>query len=267
MKIGMALKDQCTVIGVKRNPPKTFTEFQIIGHDIFDGSFELLLKKINPTYLLYAVAADDQLNESYRKAYVDGVDICLRSVSRHCPSLKHVFFVSSTRVYGQRNQQVMSESTLPEPHDFGGSVLLEGETLVNKSSVSSTVLRLSGIYGDQRTYLLRMAEDETRWPENNRWTNRIHEDDAVGFISFLIHQLISGLPVKPLYLVTDNSSALLFDVLNHIREAQGLDMIIRKSSLPFEGKKLQSEIIPKTDFIYRYPDYKIGYSSIIAYFK
>jgi len=73
MKIGMALKDQCTVIGVKRNPPKTFTEFQIIGHDIFDGSFELLLKKINPTYLLYAVAADDQLSESYRKAYVDGV--------------------------------------------------------------------------------------------------------------------------------------------------------------------------------------------------
>jgi len=89
----------------------------------------------------------------------------------------------------------------------------------------------------------------------------------VGFISFLIHQLISGLPVESLYLVTDNSSALLFDVLNHIREAQGLDMIIRKSSLPFEGKKLQSEIIPKTDFIYRYPDYKIGYSSIIAYFK
>jgi hypothetical protein len=46
--------------------------------------------------------------------------------------------------------------------------------------------------------------------------------------------------------------------------ALGLDIINRTSIPPFEGKKLQSEIIPKTDFVYNYPDYKIGYNAIIA---
>ena len=264
IKIGLALKEHFTVIGIKRKPPENFTEFQIISQDIFDETFHLLLEKINPNYLLYAAVADDQSSESYKKAYVNGLDVCINSINRYCPSVKHLFFVSSTRVYGQRNDQTMTESTEPEPNDFGGIALLEGEKLVNNSLIPTTILRLSGIYGSQRTYLLRMAEDEVRWPEKNRWTNRIHEDDAARFISFLFNRLISGFSLEPLYLVTDSSSALLFDVLNHIRVALGLDIINRTSIPPFEGKKLQSEIIPKTDFVYNYPDYKIGYNAIIA---
>jgi hypothetical protein len=46
IKIGLALKEHFTVIGIKRKPPENFTEFQIISQDIFDETFHLLLEKI-----------------------------------------------------------------------------------------------------------------------------------------------------------------------------------------------------------------------------
>ena len=263
IKIGSDLRKQFDVIGIKRNAISKFHDFKIIFLNIFDPAFDEILIKINPEYVIYSIAADDQSSSSYQKAYFEGLKISIKSIKENCPKFKHLFFISSTRVYGQNNHNIMTERTPPEPNDFGGEALYEGELSILESDISASILRLSGIYGEQRTRLIEMAQNHSSWPEENRWTNRIYDQDVVNFITFLLNQLQKNIAIEPLYLVTDNSPALLYDVLNHIRGLMGLKVIQFKPNDTYAGKQLKSFIIPKTEFIFNYPTYEDGYNFII----
>ena len=264
IKIGSDLRKQFDVIGIKRNTISKFHDFQIICLNIFDPAFDEILIKINPEYVIYSIAADDQSSSSYQKAYFEGLKISIKSIKKNCPKFKHLFFISSTRVYGQNNHNIMTERTPPEPNDFGGEALYEGELSILESDISASILRLSGIYGEQRTRLIEMAQNHSSWPKENRWTNRIFDKDAVNFITFLLNQLQKNIAIEPLYLVTDNSPALLYDVLNHIRGLIGLKVIHFEPNDLYDGKQLKSLITPKTEFIFNYPTYQDGYNFIIG---
>jgi nucleoside-diphosphate-sugar epimerase len=264
IKIGSDLRKQFDVIGIKRNTISKFHDFQIICLNIFDPAFDEILIKINPEYVIYSIAADDQSYSSYQKAYFEGLKISIKSIKENCPKFKHLFFISSTRVYGQNNHNIMTERTPPEPNDFGGEALYEGELSILESDISASILRLSGIYGEQRTRLIEMAQNHSSWPKENRWTNRIFDKDAVNFITFLLNQLQKNIAIEPLYLVTDNSPALLYDVLNHIRGLIGLKVIHFEPNDLYDGKQLKSLITPKTEFIFNYPTYQDGYNFIIG---
>ena len=263
IKIGSDLRQQFNVIGIKRNTISNFHDFKIICLNIFDPAFDETLTKINPEYVIYSIAADDQSPSSYQKAYLDGLKMSIKFIKENCPKFNHLFFISSTRVYGQNNQNIMTEKTPPEPNDFGGEALYEGELALLKSDISASILRLSGIYGEHRTRLIKMAQNHLSWPEENRWTNRIYDQDAVNFITFLLNQLQKNIAIEPLYLVTDNSPALLYDVLNHIRGLMGLKVIHFEPNDTYAGKQLKSLIIPKTEFIFNFPTYEDGYNFII----
>lgn len=264
IKIGSDLRKQFDVIGIKRNAISKFHDFKIIFLNIFDPAFDEILIKINPEYVIYSIAADDQSSSSYQKAYFEGLKISVKSIKENCPKFKHLFFISSTRVYGQNNHNIMTERTPPEPNDFGGEAIYEGELSILESDISASILRLSGIYGEQRTRLIEMAQNHSSWPKENRWTNRIFDKDAVNFITFLLNQLQKNIAIEPLYLVTDNSPALLYDVLNHIRGLIGLKVIHFEPNDLYDGKQLKSLITPKTEFIFNYPTYKDGYNFIIG---
>tara|TARA_B100000035_G_scaffold196604_1_gene167980 strand:+ start:99 stop:962 length:864 start_codon:yes stop_codon:yes gene_type:complete len=263
IKIGSILRQQFNVVGIKRTAISDFHEFKIIHIDIFDPAFDETIAKINPEYVIYSIAADDQSSFSYQKAYLKGLKISINSIKDNCPRFNHLFFISSTRVYGQNNHNIVTERTPPEPNDFGGEALYEGELALLSSDISASILRLSGIYGEHRTRLIKMAQDHSSWPKENRWTNRIYDQDAVNFIAFLLDQLKKNVPIEPLYLLTDNSPALLYDVLNHIRILMGLDAIHPKPQDTYGGKQIKSVITPKTEFIFNHPTYVYGYNFII----
>lgn len=263
IKIGFNLRQKFNVIGIKRNSISDFSDFKIICLNIFDPAFDEALTKINPEFVIYSVAADDQSFSSYQKAYLQGLKISIKSIKENCPKFKHLFFISSTRVYGQNSHNVMTERTAPEPNDFGGEALYKGESILRKSDMSASILRLSGIYGEDRTRLIKIAQNIPSWPKENRWTNRIFDQDAVDFIVFLINQLQQNFAIEPLYLVTDNSPALLYDVLNHIRVLLGLEVINHEPKNSYDGKQLKSIVTSKTEFKFKYPTYEYGYNFII----
>jgi len=132
---------------------------------------------------------------------------------------------------------------------------------------NSSILRLSGIYGNDRASMLKIASDVTRWPKTNRWTNRIHEVDAALFILYLFKELLKGNPLKKLYLVTDSKPVPIFELLAWLRNELGLDSNKALLSNKVEGKKLRSQILPYLDFVFKYESYKLGYSEIINYYK
>jgi nucleoside-diphosphate-sugar epimerase len=249
------------VIGVRRNDI-AIDGVQIIRADITQPASLSNLKQIQPEILIYCVAANGQTDEQYKAHYVDGLQYVLDTQSENV-NLKHVFFVSSTRVYGQKTDVLLDESNPAIAMDFGGERLLEAEALLNNLTCNSTVLRLSGIYGAGRLRLINLAKDPLNWPAQNAWTNRIHKDDAAAFIVFLVKQALANKPIQACFIVTDSKPSSQYEVLSWIANQMHINIDIKTLAIE-GGKRLNNQTMLSTGFKLQYPDFKVGYQALLT---
>jgi len=136
--------------------------------------------------VLFAVGFDRQCGKSQREIYVDGLENVLKQIASRCGQL---IAISSTSVYGQSEAEWVDEASPTQPTRLNGKICLEAERLVWKycpprqprSSSTTNVLRLAGIYGPGRL-LRRLDEVKSGKPiagNPDAWLNLIHVDDAV----------------------------------------------------------------------------------------
>jgi len=249
-------------IGLRRSLSPD-SSFECVQADVTQPSSLTLLSNLNPDYLVYCVAANAQTDESYRQHYVEGLRHVLNALVS-ATNLKHVFFVSSTRMYGQTTDALLDESTVPQAMDFGGQRLLEAENLLKQAGQSwtHTALRLTGIYGPGRNRMINLAANPSHWPAQNIWTNRIHRDDAAAFIVFLIKRLLSGGAAQDCYVVTDSNPVSQYEVLHWIAAQMGMEA---SSEVPeiVGGKRMSNQRMLSTGFSLKYPDYQVGYLAML----
>lgn len=264
-----------SVTPLRRSLPQQ-SAINYIQADVTQPNSLKSISEINPEFVVYCVAASAQTDESYRLQYVEGLRNVLDALKK-ATYLKHVFFVSSTRVYGQsvtdlNANNFLDETTPAMPADFGGQRLLEAEQLLLNAAKAQqnwqgTVLRLTGIYGPGRTYMLRMAASPQDWPEQNIWTNRIHRDDAAAFIQHLIQMRmneknLTEKTVANCYVVTDSNCVSQYEVLQWIAQKTGMKLEI--STPPVTGgKRMSNQRMLSTGFSLSYPDYKTGYAALL----
>ena len=244
---------------LKKSPPSIeMHQVDILKNEAID-----VIKSVNPEIIIYAVSADTQSVESYQDHYVAGLKKTYAALLE-LDHFKHLFFVSSTRVYGQKTTKILSELDIAEPSDFGGEALIEAEAVARQLKDKATILRLSGIYGPNRTRMIQLAQSNPgNWPATNNWSNRIHEEDAARFIVFLIKRIMLKEPIEPLYLVTDGIPTKQYDVLTWIRKRLQLTTDTIEIPILESGKQLQSVLLNQNGFILKYPDFTYGYEAII----
>ena len=249
------------VTGVRRSDA-AISGVKIIQADITDSASLEVLKPIQPDILIYCVAANGQTDEQYKANYVDGLCNALATQSEK-KNLKHVFFVSSTRVYGQKTDALLDEATPAIAADFGGERLLEAEALLNDLSCNATVLRLSGIYGAGRLRMINLAKSPQNWPAQNSWSNRIHKDDAAAFIVFLVQQALASKPIANCYIVTDSRPSSQYEVLSWIANQMQMNSDVTTPAIE-GGKRLSNYAMLSTGFQLQYPDFMAGYKALLA---
>jgi nucleoside-diphosphate-sugar epimerase len=215
-----------------------------------------------PEIVIYCVAASGQTDEAYQAQYVIGLQNILDSQSRN-QQLQHVFFVSSTRVYGQETSTLLDESISASPADFGGYRLLEAEHLLNSLPCTSTTLRLSGIYGPGRLRMINLAKSPQQWPTQNSWSNRIHRDDAADFIAFLVDRIFNEQAVASCYIVTDSKPVGQYEVLTWLAKKMRLSLPAHSLIVTQGGKQLSNKLMLSSGFQLQYPDYTVGYQSLL----
>lgn len=261
--------------GIKRSEAN-IDGVTIIKADVTQPASLALIKNIHPNIIIYCVAANAQTDEQYKAQYVDGLRHVLATQSENSV-LKHVFFVSSTRVYGQMNAKNMNnlidESMAAIPIDFGGERLLEAEHLLKSLPCPHTVLRLSGIYGAGRLRMINLALSPENWPLKNSWTNRIHRDDAATFIVFLVmkalgksfdkRQVLMDFSIQTCYIVTDSKPATQYEVLNWIADKLNMTKPVQVNTAIQSGKRLSNQAMLATGFRLQYPDYQAGYQALL----
>ena len=201
--------------------------------------------------LVFCAAPDQRDEAAYRALYHDGLRRLLDAVQA-----PRVVFVSSTAVYAQDAGEWVDEGTPAAASAFNGRVLLDAERVLAPLPGGS-VLRLSGIYGPGREYLLRKARaGEAGEP---RWTNRIHVQDAAAALS---HLLDLRHP-QPLYLGNDDRPALESEVLAWVRGAEGLPPVAAAAG-PERGRRVRNARLRGSGWVPGYPDYRSGYAGLLA---
>ncbi len=155
--------------------------------------------------VLHSVGFDRTAGPTKREVYVDGLRNVLTAIDGRCERLIHI---SSTSVYGQCDGEEIDEASPAEAEHESGVVCREAEQFVSDfaetKGTSTTILRLSGIYGPGR--LLSRVDairEGLKLPgPADSWLNLIHVDDAAQVVLAAASQ--DGTSLSPLYLVSDD---------------------------------------------------------------
>lgn len=215
--------------------------------------------------ILICLSASEAGEAAYRAAYVTAPEHLL--ADRRGEHASQVLFVSSTGVYHQDDGSEVDETTPIAPTHYRGRTLLEGESAVHRLSASACTVRFSGIYGPGRGRFLRKVRDGfTPTIDERLYTNRIHREDCIGVLEFLIQASLAGEPLAPCYVASDTRSAAQSEVVAWMRGQMGMPALQGPApSVPIRlrGKQCSSRLLQEKGYRFRYPEYTDGYAELI----
>jgi nucleoside-diphosphate-sugar epimerase len=206
--------------------------------------------------------------EDYRRIYLRGA----RNLMARFPKAA-LLFVSSTSVYAQHDAEWVTELSPAEPAHETGRVLREAEECV--LAHGGTVARLSGIYGPGRSALVRkfLAGELTTAPDDDRFLNQVHRDDAAAALVFLATQMLELPPahdsqVRKIYNVSDGHPISRRECLRWLAQHFGVNpqadnatRAVRKRGN--SNKRVSSAKLQSLGWKLRYPTFAAGMVEVI----
>ncbi len=214
----------------------------------------------NPTDILVLTFTPTQRNdEGYRQGYLLAMENVLKGLQDNTSS-PFVILVSSSRVYGEADGQWVDEQTPAEPQDLAGSYLLQMEDALRASGLRHVVVRCSGIYGAQRQYLLKQFLAGK--PQPKSYANRIHIDDVVQLLAWIIDKHLAGQVLPNVLLAVDSAPVALTAMQEWFAETLGIAVpsaLLEKRA----HKRCSNALLTHLGYEFKYPTYREGYGAIL----
>jgi len=252
------------VIGLKRRPPEISGSIRYFAGDVCNAaSLDHLANDID--LIVYTVTPDRRDPEAYQAVYERGLQTLLDKFAQQ-HNTPQWFFVSSTSVYGHNDGSWVDETseTLPEAHN--GQILLAAERLIMKQSSKNLVIRFSGIYGPGRTRLLEIAKRGKEIQHTPPYyTNRIHRDDCVGVLLYVLQQKLAGTKLEPCYLASDDEPVPMWEVISWLARELDFEQPRKRNEDPNapQNKRCCNKRIKALGYRFEYPGYRDGYRKIV----
>ena len=262
------------VCGIKRKAlPKDLPGLELIRANItLPKELKDLPTDFDQVVLILTPDARDEA--SYRRVYLEGINNLLAHFANCATSDKpqaRWLFVSSTSVYGQNAGEWVDEESETVPVSTTGMILLEAEKnilVANIAGGKNTVVRFSGIYGPGRTVLLTRVESARPVQyEPPYYTNRIHRDDCVGVLAFLIKQSLAGVSLQSIYLASDNAPVPLGEIVSWLSEALKCSQPPAKEKGKDNinaNKRCSNQRLLDLGYLLRFSTYREGYGDLLA---
>ncbi|MCO7225687.1 SDR family oxidoreductase [Pleionea sp. CnH1-48] len=245
------------ITALRRSPQTEASSISQLGIDLSDkrsvanipDDFDQVVVTLTPD------AYDDA---NYRKTYIESVDNLLQHFAQRNKET-HFTYVSSTRVYGQKNGEWVDEDSETKPEDSRGQILLEAEQNLRTYHKKNTIIRFSGIYDSHSQRLLKQLEKPVpKSPEV--YTNRIHREDCVGILSYLVQKKLADDSIESIYLGSDDDPAPVWDVLSWLAQSRGLPPPTPSSEERNRNKRCDNRKLKELGYSFKYSNYKKGYS-------
>jgi len=190
--------------------------------------------------------------DSYLHVYRDGV----ANLAACFPNAR-IIFTSSTSVYPQRDGSSVTEESVAKPNSENAQILRQAEKIVLASE--GIVLRVAGIYGPGRSFLLHSVMNRTA-VIGDRFVNQVHRDDVASAISFLAQSRAVDPP--RIFNVVDDTPAPRAEILNWLSVRLGLPLSSSPpTARPKRGrsnKRVSNAKLRALGWVPAYPSYREG---------
>lgn len=143
-----------------------------------------------PSTVIHCASSNRGGAASYRAVYFEGSRHLLAAFPK-----AYFLFTSSTSVYPQTQNEIVTEESDATPDRETSQILRETEELI--LSDGGAVARLAGIYGPARSFVLKSFLEATATIEGNdgqgRYLNQIHRHDGAAALAHLVLQSQRGI--------------------------------------------------------------------------
>jgi nucleoside-diphosphate-sugar epimerase len=168
---------------------------------------------------------------AYTRTYLETGANLLRAAGAGRPPV--LVQASSTGVFGQRDGAWVDEATPPAPASPTAEVLARAERLFLEAAGSGArarVLRLSGLYGPGRTWMVDRvrAGALALGPGDGAWLNSCHRDDAVAAVLAVLDRGRDG----AVYHATDAEPLRRGDLVRWLAERLGIPAPVSAGAAP-----------------------------------
>ncbi|MEK1905669.1 MAG: NAD-dependent epimerase/dehydratase family protein [Pseudomonas sp.] len=237
-----------------------------VAGDLHEGACPASWPTGELDYLVYCAAATQHDEAGYQLAYVEGLRHVLAWLAEHGQRPRRVLFVSSSSVYGQQGGEWIDETAPAEASGYSGRIMREAEQLALHSGLAASVVRLTGIYGPGREWLLKQVREGYRVAsEPPLYGNRIHADDAASLLAFLLQADARGVALEDVYIGVDNEPAALHEVVGWLRGQIGVSHWSEQQTVRRSGSKRCSNARARAlGWAPQYPSYREGYAALLA---
>lgn len=185
--------------------------------------FDSAVETIDPRLIAALEQADGLLVSAGPDQHGDPVLRRLAPVIAAAPHLKHIVYLSTIGVYGDRGGASVDETAELEPVSTRSAQRVKAETawraLAEANLKTLYILRLSGIYGPGRNVLVNLrAGVARRLVKPGQVFNRIHVAD----IGRAIEKCFLGVAPAGVYNITDDEPAPPQDVIAYAADLMGI---------------------------------------------
>lgn len=259
------LAEQWRVYGLRRTVSRLPQGVIGVAGDLFSEQCPMDWPQAPLDYLVYCAAATEHDEAGYRAAYVEGLQHVLSWLKQHGQQPKRLLFVSSSSVYEQKGGEWVDENSPALASGYSGRLMLEAEQVALNSGLPATRVRLTGIYGPGREWLLTQVRRGYRVAiDPPLYGNRIHADDAAGLLAFLLEADRRGTALDDCYIGVDDAPAPLAEVVGWLREYLGVTEWADDASVRRTGSKRCSNARARAlGWVPRYLSYRQGYTAIL----
>ncbi len=180
-------------------------------------------------------------------------------------------YTSSTGVYGQNEGAVVTEASLAEPESETAKILVETEKVLlaaaREKRFPAMILRVAGIYGPERGYLLKqfLRNEASIEGRGERILNMIHRDDLIGIIILALQRGRAG----EIYNAVDDEPVSQFKFFEWLAETLGKELpsaataeetTSRRRGLT--SKKVSNQRLKlELGYQFKYPNFRQGYTA------
>jgi nucleoside-diphosphate-sugar epimerase len=191
--------------------------------------------------------------DSYLHVYRDGA----ANLAACFPNAR-IIFTSSTSVYPQRDGSSVTEDSPAEPAFENAQILRQAEKIILDHD--GIVLRVAGIYGPGRSFLLRSVMNGTS-VISDRFVNQVHRDDVASAISFLARSRAVDPP--RVFNVVDDTPARRAEILDWLSARLGLPLTsssaTREPKRGRSNKRVSNAKLCGLGWVPAYPSYREGF--------
>lgn len=249
------------VTGLKKRPPSVLSPFPILVADIRQAKTLSVLDNAFLDLVLFIISPGGRQVDQYQAVYDIGLNNLLTHFAK-AGQMPKWLMVSSSSVYGQNQGEWVDETSVTQPASATGQFLVAAEQRLWTADAAHCVVRFSGIYGPGRDWLLRRtARGEGIQQQPPTYTNRIHRDDCVAVLVFLMEKQLAGADLQSCYLASDNDPAPLWDVMCWITEqfAYPAPTALAIPADAGQNKRCSNARLTALGYVFIYPSYREGY--------